>query len=177
MWVGGYDDWTPAEQREWDRDLEELERERAQRDLKDKQTSHVEPQTNHEDLSWFTIANDFPLFQATYTRVNGTNLYVIDLKRLFPRKPGTRNLEFEVVYPLYMGLDKIIKERTSAITSLIKVQVSSREHVGVTYECSFSPDKWSYTIMDKISEELADQLTMKQNLNRGLVMKLSLYED
>ena len=31
--------------------------------------------------------------------------------------------------------------------------------------------------MDKISEELADQLTMKQNLNRGLVMKLSLYED
>ena len=41
MWVGGHDDWTPAEQREWDRDLEELERERAQRDLKDKQTSHV----------------------------------------------------------------------------------------------------------------------------------------
>ena len=27
MWIGGYDDWTPAEQREWDRDLEELERE------------------------------------------------------------------------------------------------------------------------------------------------------
>ena len=102
---------------------------------------------------------------------------MIDLKRLFPRKPGTRNLEFEVVYPIYMGLDKIIKERTSANTSLIKVQVSWREHVGVTYECSFSPDKWSYTIMDKISEELADQLTMKQNLNRGLVMKLSLYED
>lgn len=75
MWVGGYDDWTPEEQREWDRDLEELERERAKRDLKDKQTSHVEPQTSHEDLFWFTIANDFPLFQATYTRVNGTNLY------------------------------------------------------------------------------------------------------
>ena len=25
MWIGGYDDWTPAEQREWDRDLAELE--------------------------------------------------------------------------------------------------------------------------------------------------------
>lgn len=73
--------------------------------------------------------------------------------------------------------DKIIKERTSASTSLIKVQVSSREDVGVTYECSFSPEKWSYTIMDKISEELADQLTMKQNLNRGLLMKLSCYEE
>ena len=108
-----------------------------ERDLKDKQTSHVEPQTNHEDLSWFTMANDFPLFQATYTRLNETNLSVIDLKRLFPRKPGTPNLEFEVVYPFYMGLDKIIKERASVSTSLIKVQVSSREHVGVTYECSF----------------------------------------
>ena len=32
MTVGGYDDWTPAEQLEWDRDLEELERERAQRE-------------------------------------------------------------------------------------------------------------------------------------------------
>ena len=83
------------------------------------------------------MANDFPLFQATYTRLNETNLSVIDLKRLFPRKPGTPNLEFEVVYPFYMGLDKIIKERASVSTSLIKVQVSSREHVGVTYECSF----------------------------------------
>ena len=26
MWIGGYDDWTPAEQREWDRDLEEYAR-------------------------------------------------------------------------------------------------------------------------------------------------------
>ena len=76
-----------------------------------------------------------------------------------------------------MGLDKIIKERTSAITPFIKVQVSSRERVGVTYECSFSPDKWSYTIMDKISEELANQLTMKENLNRGLLMKISCYEE
>lgn len=24
MWVGGYDDWTPAEQLEWDRDLKEI---------------------------------------------------------------------------------------------------------------------------------------------------------
>lgn len=31
MWVGGYSDWTPAEQREWDRDLKELEAEHEQR--------------------------------------------------------------------------------------------------------------------------------------------------
>ena len=32
MWIGGYDDWTPAEQREWHRDLAELEAEREQRE-------------------------------------------------------------------------------------------------------------------------------------------------
>lgn len=33
MWVGGYSDWTSAEQREWDRDLKELRGERVQRDM------------------------------------------------------------------------------------------------------------------------------------------------
>ena len=32
MWIGGYDDWTPAEQREWNRDLEEMQAEREQRE-------------------------------------------------------------------------------------------------------------------------------------------------
>ena len=32
MWIGGYDDWTRAEQREWDRDLEEMQAEREQRE-------------------------------------------------------------------------------------------------------------------------------------------------
>lgn len=33
MWIGGYHDWTPAEQREWDHDLEKLEAEREQSEL------------------------------------------------------------------------------------------------------------------------------------------------
>ena len=36
MWLGGYCDWTPAEQREWDRDIAELETEREERELKAK---------------------------------------------------------------------------------------------------------------------------------------------
>ena len=36
MWVGGYSDWTPAEQRELDRDIAELEAEREERELKAK---------------------------------------------------------------------------------------------------------------------------------------------
>lgn len=86
-------------------------------------------------------------------------------------------MDFEIVYPLFVGLNEIIEKRKRPSTTLIKVQVSSREHADVTYECNFSPEKWSYATMDKITEELVDQLTMKQNLNRGLVMKLSLYED
>ena len=36
MWLGGYSYWTPAEQREWDRDIAELETEREERELKAK---------------------------------------------------------------------------------------------------------------------------------------------
>ena len=42
MWVGGYDDWTPAEQREWDRDLEELEREQEEREQKEREQKEHE---------------------------------------------------------------------------------------------------------------------------------------
>ena len=31
--------------------------------------------------------------------------------------------------------------------------------------------------MDEITEVLADQLTMKQDLNKGLLMSLSFYEE
>ena len=46
MWVGGYSDWTPAEKREWDRDLEELEADREERDLTD--TSSITPTSKIE---------------------------------------------------------------------------------------------------------------------------------
>ena len=61
-------------------------------------------------------------------------------------------------------------------TTYITIKVSSREHLDVTYKCEFSPDQWSYYKMDEITEALADQLTMKQNLNRGLLMSLSFHE-
>ena len=168
IWIGGYSDWTPAEQRQWDRDLEELEAERAQRDLNDTLTSDVENQKGQDsdELSWLELAIDFLVINITYTRLNATDLYVVDPKEVSPRKPGVRNWDFEVVYPLYQGLNDIIEQRKTPKTTLIKVDTSSREHMDVTYACEFSPDKWSYTTMDVITEALADQLTMKQNLNR-----------
>ena len=170
MWIGGYDDWTPAEQREWDRDIEEMRAEREQRES-------VMKTENEDNLSWLQMAIDYPLFKATYTKIGDTDLYVVDLKRQTTTKQGVRNLVFEVVYPLYHGLNAIIEQRKTPKTSLIKIQTSSREHVEVTYTCECTPDKWSYNTMDKISEALADQLTMKQNLDRGLLMNLSFYEE
>lgn len=169
MWIGGCEDWKPAEQREWDRDLAELEAEREQRES-------VMKAENEDKLSWLEMAIDYPLFNATYTRVKGTNLYVVDLNKVSPSKEGTRNLDFQVVYPLYHGLNDIIETRKTPKTSLVKVETSSREHFDVTYTCEFTPDQWSYATMDEITEALADQLTVKQDLNRGLLMNLSFYD-
>ena len=44
MWIGGYDDWTPAEQREWNRDLAELEAEHERRELTAKTENDKETQ-------------------------------------------------------------------------------------------------------------------------------------
>ena len=165
MWIGGYDDWTPAEQREWDRDLEEMQAEREQREREAK---------NEDNLSWMDLALDYPKFKATYTKIADTDLYVVDLKRQTPSKQGDRN--FEVVYPLYQGLNAILEKRKTPKTSLIKIETSSREHVEVTYSYECTPDQWSYNAMDKISEALADQLTATQNWDQGLLMNLSFYE-
>lgn len=127
-------------------------------------------------LSWLDIAIDFPVFNVTYYRLNGTDLYTVDIKEIFPRQPGTRNMDFELVYPLYNGLNDITEKTKTPNTTIIKVETSSREHNHVTYDCEFSSDKWSCTSMDEIMETLANQLTMKQNLNRGLLMKIFLYE-
>ena len=123
------------------------------------------------------LALDYPKFKATYTKIGDTDLYVVDLKRQTPSEQGDRNLVFEVVYPLYQGLNAILEKRKTPKTSLIKIETSSREHSKVSYTCECTPDQWSYNIMDKISEALADQLAATQNLDQGLLMNLSFYKE
>ena len=132
MCIGGYNDWTPAELRKWDRDLEEIQAESEQREREAK---------NEYNLSWMELALDYPKFKATYTKVGDTDLYVVDLKRQTPSKQGARNLVFEVVYPLSQGLNAIIETRKTPQTSLIKIEASSREHVEVSYSCECTPDQ------------------------------------
>ena len=163
MWIGTYEDWTPAEQREWDRDLEKMEEERKKRQARNQE-------------HWMELALEDPLFQVSSTQVFGTSLYVFDITQKPPTKEGVRNLDFEIVYPIYHELNEIIEKTKPAKATQLKIKTSAREHWEVIYNCEFPLDQWSYNKVDEITEKLAEQLTMKQNLNNGLLFHLVFTE-
>ena len=171
MWIGGYSDWTPAEQREWDRDLEENERR-----YDEKRASETPTTENISDSHWMELALDDPMFEVEYFRAAGTHLYSFDFIKREPKKAGPRNIDFELVYALYLATSEIIEAIKPAKSSRIKVLTSSREHFGVDYTADFPVDQWSYTQVDNIMEGLAEQLTMRQNLNRGLLVRFIFIE-
>ena len=174
MWIGGYDDWTPAEQRDWDRDMEENARLYEERQKQKEQTTskEVKEQKAGETKTWMDWAFEDPLYEATFTRLGDTNAYAVYLIEQTPTHSDVpRNLVFEVVNPLYQGLDAILNKQKDLST--IKIHVSSREYVHVYYTCYCTPGTWSYTVMDEILEALNEQLSMKQNLNQGLLVQLS----
>ena len=181
MWFGGYNDWTPAEQRDWDRDMEEnarLYKERQwEKEIEEqlsKEVKEEKPTLKEEKKTktWMDWAFEDPLYKAMFTRLGDTHAYSV---QLIPQTPMhsdvARNLVFEVVNPLYQGLDAILKKEKPVST--IKIHVSSREHVYVYYTCYCTPDTWSFTVMDEILQGLNEQLSRKQNLNRGLLIQLS----
>jgi len=168
MWVGGYNDWTHAEQREWDRDLAELE-------APSKETTEVlcdKSDTKH----WMELAFEDPLFKVTCNSVWGSNIYIVEIKQQPPTIVGERNMDFEIVYPFYMALTEVIEKKRTSRTVTIKLRASSREHWDAVHECEFSTTQWGYQKMDDILEALADELTMKQDLNRGLLVRLWFHE-
>ena len=163
MWIGTYEDWTPAERREWDRDLEKMEAEREQRKA-----------MNQEN--WRTLALEDPMFQVRSTEVIGLNLYVFDITQKPPTQEGVRNLDFEIVYPIYHELNEIIEKTKPAKATRLKIRTSSREYWKAVYTCEFPMDQWCYNKVDEITEKLAEQLTMNQNLNLGLLLHLFFTE-
>ena len=186
MWFGGYNDWTPAEQREWDRDMEEnarLHKERQwEKEIEELLSKEKQQQTTSKGAAdrkeekvtktWMDWAFEDPLYKATFTRLGDTHAYSANLLPQTPVHSNvTRNLIFEVVNPLYQGLDAILKKEKPVST--IKIHVSSREHVYIYYTCYCTPDTWSFTVMDEILQGLDEQLSVKQNLNRGLLIQLS----
>ena len=168
MTVRTYDNCTPAEQ--WDKDLEEM-------GTKHDQTERAMYPKNKENLHWMELALEDSLFKVSYTQIFGANLYLVSITQNPPSKEGVRNMDFEIVYPLYHGLNDIIELTKPSKTSQIKIKTSSREHWDVVYTCEFRVDQWTYNKMDEIIEGLADQLTMKQDLNGGLLIQLSFNEE
>ena len=129
-----------------------------------------------DDFHWMELALDDPLFEVSYTRASGTHLYSIDIIERQPTKEGARHLDFEIVYPLYTTLTDIIEAGKTVKTTEVKIIASSREHWDVVYTEEFPVDQWSYTRMNNIMDGLAEQLTMKQNLNRGLLIQFTFIE-
>ena len=64
---------------------------------------------NKENLQWIELAFDDPLFKVSYTQIFGCTLYVVDITQKPPSKEGVRNMDFEIVYPIYHGLNDIIE--------------------------------------------------------------------
>ena len=64
---------------------------------------------NTVDLHWMELALDDPLFTVSYIRASGTHLYSLNISQNPPTKKGPRNLDFEIVYPLYSTLTDIIE--------------------------------------------------------------------
>ena len=58
MWIGGYDDWTPAEQRDWDRGLEENARWMAEKKAEEERALNAIEADSKTPEEW---ARDNPL--------------------------------------------------------------------------------------------------------------------
>lgn len=82
----------------------------------------------------------------------------------------------EMVEAFSIGLNKIIQREKLPTTYAVKIDVNSREHFWVydTFYTRIVHLKEEF--MDKILEGLSDQLGSKEDLNMGLLMKITFYE-
>ena len=145
------------------------------KDMTDLEAKDVQSEKG-ESLHWLELAIEDPLFKVTCNSVWGSNIYIVSIKQQLPTIVGERNMEFEVVYPFYMALTEVIEKKTTPETATIKLRVSSREYWDAVFQDEFSPTQWSYSKMDDILETLAEELTMKQDLNGGLLVRFWFHE-
>ena len=171
MWIGGYDDWTPAEQRDWDRGLEENARWMEEKKAEEERALNAIPA---DSKTWKEWATDNPLYKACVS-VNGgyrSHDYTVWLYENSPvRRDVKRDLLFEVGNPIYQAFH--LPRRIPQGTSQIRLHVSSYQYKNVEYTCYCTPETWSYTVMEEILHGLNEQLTPPQDLNKGLKIKLS----
>ena len=134
-------------------------KERTEEQGKAKETPH-----------WLDLALDDPICRVSYMPYVGRNIYVLHLTQNETILKGARNLLFEVVFPMYTCVSDILEKRQPSKTELIRLHLSSRDHLHVEYTCAFPFEKWCFFKMDDILTSLEDQLAMNENLNGGLLM-------
>ena len=98
MKIGLHEEWSPVEERWNEKDMW----------ITHEQTEREMYPENQENCHWMELALDDPLFQVSYTQIFGSNLYVVDITQKTPTIEGMRNMDFEIVYPIYHGLNDII---------------------------------------------------------------------
>ena len=123
-----------------------------------------------ETPHWLDLALEDPLCKVSYVPYVRKNIYVLHLTQNEIPQQGARNLLFEVVFPHYTCGSSILEKRQPFRTDQIKLHLSSREHPHVMCTCTFPLEKWCFCKMDELLTSLEDQLTMNENLNRGLLM-------
>ena len=169
MWIGGYSDWTPAEQREWDRDLEENER------LLEERKKQQEKELNAikaKSKTWKEWALFNPLYKASLIGQDNPLTLTVFLHKNSPvRTDVDRDLLFEMGYPMFKEVDKTLRRRLPKGTTQIKLQVNSRQYNHVEYTRYCTPATWSFTVMEDILQGLTEQLNDVQDLSRGLIIK------
>ena len=170
MWIGGYDDWTPAEQREWDRDMEENARWFAEQKAEEEQALKAIPAESMTPKEW---AQYNPLYQACVS-VNGykSHDYTVWLSEKSPvRRDVDRDILFEVGNPIYQAFH--LPRWLPSGTAQIRLHVSPLSHKTIEYVCYCTPKTWSYTVLEEILHGLNEQLTSPQHLSKGLNIKVS----
>ena len=116
-----------------------------------KQALEISAEKNSPDLHWLELTLDNPLFSVSYKKAAESHVYSMDFSRNLRAKKDSRNMNFEVVFPLYTALTDIIQAGKTAETTTIQMIVSSKEHWEIVHVIEFPVDQWTFTQMEGFS--------------------------
>lgn len=171
MYIGGYSDWTPAEQREWDRDWKE-ENERLLEERKKQQERELNA-IKAESKTWKEWALFNPLYKAFLIGDDGPLTLTLYLDKNSPvRTDVDRNLLFEMSYPMFLEVTKALRRKFPKKTKEIKFQARSRQDKTREFIRYCTPKTWSITVIEDILEGL--RIQSPQDLSEGLIIEPSL---
>ena len=71
-----------------------------------------------------------------------------------------------------IGFTRIIKDHVTEKTQRVVLTVDSLDYPGVKAWIDFKPEEWSYSTMDTLMHKLTDQLSMHQDLNGSLEVRI-----